>query len=129
MKSLYFVLVLLVSTISVLHVGPVFASPTLTLAITANNGTRVVDVRIMTLVLQPWGTDVGAGLYGWRIVDQESGVSIPARHTITLLYDLPYGPYVINLDSIADLGGLMVSITNCKMVTLNSDATVNMVVN
>jgi hypothetical protein len=129
MKRLCFVLLLLVSTISLSHVGTVFASPTLTIVIVANNGSRIVDLKIMTLVPHPWGAGDSDNLYGWGLIEEKRGVSVPARSPKTLLYDLSSGLYVINVCWAADLGGMMTAITKTRWVVLQSDATVTLVVN
>jgi len=129
MKGLCFVLLLLVSTISVSHVGTVFASPTLTIVIVANNGARTVTLKIMTLVPHPWGAGDSDDLYGWSIIEEKPGVSVSARSQKTLLYDLSPGVYVINVCWVADLGGMFTSVGKIRMVVLRSDATVTLVVN
>ena len=129
MRNLYLVLLLLVSAVSFSHVGTVFASPTLTIVIVANNGPRVVDLKIMTLVPHPWGAGDSDNLYGWGLVEERAGISVPVRSQKTLLYDLPPGLYVINVCWGAQLGGLMTSITHTKFVVVSSDTTVNFVVN
>jgi hypothetical protein len=129
MKSLYLVLLLLVSMTLVSNVGRAFASPTLTVVIKANNGSRFVDLKILGMVLQPWGKDCGGGLYGWAIIDEKQGISIGARTSETFLYDLPSGGYWINVWWTADVGGMLASIGQSHYVELYSDATVNLVVN
>jgi hypothetical protein len=129
MRSLYLVLFLLVSMTLVSNVGHAFASPTLTVVITANNGSRMVDVKIMGMVLQPWGKDCGGGLYGWDLVEEQQGISVDAGAPKMLHYELPSGPYFINVWWIADVGGLYASIGQGEYVQLYSDATVNLIVN
>jgi hypothetical protein len=130
MRSLYFVLlVLLVSAISFSHVGLAFASPTLTIVIVANNGPRIVDLKIMALVPHPWGAGDSDSLYGWGLVEENQGISIQVRSQKTLLYDLSPGLYVINVCWGANLAGIATSITNSKLIVVSSDVTVNFVVN
>lgn len=126
MRSLCFVLLLLVSVISVSHVGPVFASPTLTIVIVAK-GQRTFDLSIMAIVPHPWGNDDAQNLYGWGTVVQEHHVSV--SKTKTFSYELPSGLYNINVHWIADLGGSVTCITSARWVVLSSDKTVTMVVN
>lgn len=129
MRSLYLVLLLLVSAISFSHVGVAFASPTLTIVIVANNGARTVDLKIMTLVPHPWGAGDSDNLYGWGLVEENQGISVQVRSQKTLLYDLSPGLYVINVCWGASLSGLATSITHSKLVVVSSDVTVNFVVN
>jgi hypothetical protein len=129
MRNLYLVLPLLLSMTLVSNVGHAFASPTLTIVITANNGSRFIDLKIMGMVLQPWGKDAGGGLYGWDLIVERQGISIEAGASKTFLYDLPSGGYWINVWWIADVGGLYASIGQCQYVELYSDMTVNLVVN
>jgi hypothetical protein len=129
MRSIYLVLLLVASMTLVSNVGHAFASPTLMIVITANNGSRVVDVKIMGLVLQPWGKDYGGGLYGWYLVEEQNGITVDSDAPKTLLYDLPSGPYWINVWWIADVGGMVESIGQCQYVELYSAVTVNLVVN
>jgi hypothetical protein len=129
MRSLYFVSLLLVSLVSVSHVGPVFASPTLTIVIVANNGPRTVDLRIAGLVPHPWGSDWGDNLYGWAAVNEQLGVSVANNAQKTLSYDLSPGVYNINISWVADVGGLMMYISQGQLVELSSDATVTFVAN
>jgi len=130
MRSLYLVLLLLVSSISFSHVGLVFASPTLTIVIVANNGARTVDLKIMTLVPHPWGAGDSDNLYGWGLVEEKLGISVAVRSQKTLLYDLSPGLYVINVCWSASLSGaIATSITNSRFVVVSSDVTVNFVVN
>jgi hypothetical protein len=129
MRSLYLVLLLLVSAISFSHVGLAFASPTLTIVIVANNGPRIVDLKIMTLVPHPWGAGDSDSLYGWGLVEESRGISVQVRSQKTLLYDVSPGLYVINVCWGADLGGIAASITNSKLIVVSSDVTVNFTVN
>jgi len=129
MRSLYLVLLLLVSAISFSHVGVAFASPTLTIVIVANNGPRIVDVKIIGLVPHPWGAGDSDNLYGWGLVEENQGISVQVRSQKTLLYDLSPGLYVINVCWGASLSGLAMSITHSKLVVVSSDVTVNFVVN
>jgi hypothetical protein len=129
MRSIYLVLVALVSMTLVSNVGHAFASPTLTIVIKANNGARQVDLKIMAMVLQPWGADYGGGLYGWGIVEEKQGIDLGAGASKTILYDLPSGLYCVNVWWVADVGGLSESLAQAQWVQLYSDATVAMVVN
>jgi hypothetical protein len=122
MRSLYFVVLLVASTILASHVGPAFAqSSTLTIVIVVKNGSSIVDLKMMTLVPQPWGTGDGGGLYGWGLLQDTPGISVSTQYPTTLPYDLPPGMYLINMCYTADLGGLMVGVVQSRLVVLQGD--------
>jgi hypothetical protein len=123
MRSLWFVFLLLVPMISIFHVGPVFASPTLTISILAKNGPQTVDVRIISIV----PPDSDNELYHWAIVKEEAGVRVSS--VTTLVYDFPPGVYNINVWYGADLGGLFMAITEGQLIALDSDMTVTFALN